>query len=98
MVGQLVAYASTPNDPAQRPGPRGRWIATWTRWPGSLQRMVRRQSCFTDVIVRHTSDCWSPIRVCDRGFHRHVTMQVKSHDLRIESTHLWQVCHAKHDL
>ena len=25
---------------AQRPGPRGRWIATWTRWPGSLQRMV----------------------------------------------------------
>ena len=27
---------------AQRPGPRGRPIATWTRWPGSLQRMVRR--------------------------------------------------------
>src|SRR5258706_2366998 len=27
---------------AQRPGPRGRSIATWTRWPGSLQRMVRR--------------------------------------------------------
>ena len=26
---------------AQRPGPRGRSIATWTRWPGSLQRMVR---------------------------------------------------------
>ncbi len=25
---------------AQRPGPRGRSIATWTRWPGSLQRMV----------------------------------------------------------
>jgi hypothetical protein len=27
---------------AQRPGPRGRRIATATRWPGSLQRMVRR--------------------------------------------------------
>src|SRR5438093_10118697 len=27
---------------AQRPGPRDAWIATWTRWPGSLQRMVRR--------------------------------------------------------
>jgi len=26
---------------AQRPGPRGRPIATATRWPGSLQRMVR---------------------------------------------------------
>src|SRR5437870_2792587 len=26
---------------AQRPGPRERSIATWTRWPGSLQRMVR---------------------------------------------------------
>src|SRR2546427_5843371 len=26
---------------AQRPGPRGRPLATWTRWPGSLQRMVR---------------------------------------------------------
>src|SRR5438445_12149600 len=26
---------------AQRPGPRDAWIATWTRWPGSLQRMVR---------------------------------------------------------
>ena len=26
---------------AQRPGPRGRTIATATRWPGSLQRMVR---------------------------------------------------------
>ena len=26
---------------AQRPGPRGRSIATWTRWPGSLQRKVR---------------------------------------------------------
>src|SRR6266480_4341965 len=25
---------------AQRPGPRDAWIATWTRWPGSLQRMV----------------------------------------------------------
>src|SRR5437667_6564854 len=25
---------------AQRPGPRGRSIATWTRWPDSLQRMV----------------------------------------------------------
>jgi len=24
----------------QRLGPRGRWIATWTRWPGSLQHMV----------------------------------------------------------
>src|SRR5688572_11462266 len=22
---------------AQRPGPRGRWLATETRWPGSLQ-------------------------------------------------------------
>jgi hypothetical protein len=29
---------------AQRPGPRGVWIATRGRWPGSLQRMVRRQS------------------------------------------------------
>src|SRR6266566_4771619 len=28
---------------AQRPGPRGRWIATRTRWPGSLQRMVRHR-------------------------------------------------------
>ena len=28
---------------AQRPGPRGRWIATRARWPGSLQRMVRRR-------------------------------------------------------
>ena len=26
---------------AQRPGPRGRSIATGARWPGSLQRMVR---------------------------------------------------------
>ena len=26
------------NDEAQRLGPRRRWIATWTRWPGSLQR------------------------------------------------------------
>ncbi len=26
---------------AQRPGPRDAWIATATRWPGSLQRMVR---------------------------------------------------------
>ena len=26
---------------AQRPGPRGRSTATATRWPGSLQRMVR---------------------------------------------------------
>src|SRR5438034_1195364 len=26
---------------AQRPGPRNAPIATWTRWPGSLQRMVR---------------------------------------------------------
>jgi len=25
---------------AQRPGPRDAWIATATRWPGSLQRMV----------------------------------------------------------
>ena len=30
---------------AQRPGPRDAWIATWTRWPGSLQRMVRRFGC-----------------------------------------------------
>ena len=29
---------------AQRPGPRGRPLATGTRWPGSLQRMVRRSS------------------------------------------------------
>jgi hypothetical protein len=29
---------------AQRPGPRGRPIATTTRWPGSLQRMVRPRS------------------------------------------------------
>jgi hypothetical protein len=28
---------------AQRPGPREAWIATVMRWPGSLQRMVRRQ-------------------------------------------------------
>jgi hypothetical protein len=27
---------------AQRPGPREAWIATVMRWPGSLQRMVRR--------------------------------------------------------
>ena len=27
---------------SQRPGPRGAWIATGTRWPGSLQRMVER--------------------------------------------------------
>jgi hypothetical protein len=27
---------------AQRPGQRGRTIATGIRWPGSLQRMVRR--------------------------------------------------------
>ena len=27
---------------AQRPGPRDAWIATTARWPGSLQRMVRR--------------------------------------------------------
>src|SRR5439155_342845 len=27
---------------AQRPGPRDAWIATRARWPGSLQRMVRR--------------------------------------------------------
>src|SRR5216684_1506021 len=27
---------------AQRPGPRGRSIATVTRWPSSLQRMVER--------------------------------------------------------
>jgi hypothetical protein len=26
---------------AQRPGPRGRAIATRARWPGSLQRLVR---------------------------------------------------------
>src|SRR2546426_8989194 len=30
---------------AQRPGPRGRWIATVMRWPGSLQRMVERSRC-----------------------------------------------------
>src|SRR5262245_31430209 len=29
---------------AQRPGPRDATIATRARWPGSLQRMVRRQS------------------------------------------------------
>src|SRR5437016_4035631 len=35
---KLVLHdATTPNDPAQRPGPRGRTIATGTRWPGSLQ-------------------------------------------------------------
>jgi hypothetical protein len=28
---------------AQRPGPREAAIATVTRWPGSLQRMVRRR-------------------------------------------------------
>jgi len=25
---------------AQRPGPWDAWIATWTQWPGSLQRLV----------------------------------------------------------
>src|ERR1035441_8247604 len=30
---------------AQRAGPRGRSIATWTRGPGSLQRMVELSRC-----------------------------------------------------
>src|SRR5689334_19694972 len=34
---------------AQRPGPRDAMIATVTRWPGSLQRMVRRR----DLSVSH---------------------------------------------
>src|SRR5207245_4736588 len=32
---------------AQRPGPRGRWIATGAQWRGSLQRMVRPRDCHT---------------------------------------------------
>ena len=31
-----------PTTQAQRPGPRGATLATGARWPGSLQRMVRR--------------------------------------------------------
>src|SRR6266487_3571722 len=41
---------------AQRPGPRDAWIATGARWPGSLQRMVRRQYHIQDsVTVSSTS-------------------------------------------
>jgi hypothetical protein len=36
--GFLGCYHAMPN--VQRPGPRGRSIATWTRGPGSLQRML----------------------------------------------------------
>ena len=36
---------------AQRPGPRGRWIATATRGPGSLQRMVRPSRRLHDQTV-----------------------------------------------
>jgi hypothetical protein len=28
---------------AQRPGPWDAWLATKARWPGSLQRMIRRR-------------------------------------------------------
>jgi len=40
---------------AQRPGPRDAAIATVMRWPGSLQRMVRRHSrCPNALMMNHT--------------------------------------------
>src|SRR5207247_1813124 len=41
---RMVKRVEWPNDPAQRPGPRDARFATRARWPGSLQRMVRRIS------------------------------------------------------
>src|SRR5688572_16471511 len=38
---------------AQRPGPREAWIATVTRWPGSLQRMVRPRWTVSVSISEH---------------------------------------------
>ena len=38
-VGRISSFGN-PTSQAQRPGPRGRSIATGARWPGSLQRMV----------------------------------------------------------
>src|SRR5262245_43619582 len=56
---------------------------------------AERRICIAN---RQKCNGWFPSRVCDRGFHRRFTMQVKAHDLRIEGTHLWQVGHAQHDL
>src|SRR2546425_290021 len=44
LVGLLAHARSRLTTQAQRPGPRDAWIATWTRWPGSLQRMVSHTS------------------------------------------------------
>src|SRR3989442_681674 len=38
-IGSVLSFRRTTQ--AQRPGPQGRALATWTRWPGSLQRLVR---------------------------------------------------------
>src|SRR6266700_2477423 len=43
---------------AQRPGPRGRPIATWTRWPGSLQRVVRRSGHGLSFRVSYLISFW----------------------------------------
>src|SRR5439155_4808946 len=45
-----VFFVRPTTSQAQRPGPRGRWIATWTRWPGSLQRMVRPRNVITQIV------------------------------------------------
>ena len=42
MNRQIVDCVVGRTTQAQRPGPRGRWIATVMRWPGSLQRMVEQ--------------------------------------------------------
>ena len=45
----FMVRASRLTTQAQRPGPRGRAIATTARWPGSLQRLVRpRRSQIND--------------------------------------------------
>ena len=36
---------------AQRPGARDAWIATGARWPGSLQRMVRRHGVHNNHLL-----------------------------------------------
>ena len=55
---------------AQRPGPRDATIATVTRWPGSLQRMVRHQPRHTLIVVvetvatnRLTAAAWARLKV-----------------------------------